>query len=196
MIMTLHLLILACWGIFMLYWFLSAGSVQPIQSSAGWLSGNWYTLLFLAGFAFIIGFRPLARRGIPVAALFSPVLLPSPVLDVACIVILVSGLVIAIAARHTLAGNWSSAVAIKQDHELVTSGLYSHVRNPIYTGVLLMALATVLSYGTLGALVGFLIIALVVYLKLSDEERILARHFGDAYALYKQHTKALIPFIW
>lgn len=194
--MTLLQFIVACWIVFMLYWTISARSVKPIEKTGGWLRGNWYTILFLLGFAFLIDFRPLARFGVPVGSLGFPLVPHSLLVNAFTVVVVVTGLVIAVAARRTLAGNWSSEVAIKEGHELITTGLYSHVRNPIYTGILLMALGTALSFGTLSAGIGFLIVTLAVYLKLSDEEWILARHFGDAYLSYKQHARALIPFLW
>src|SRR4029077_18501762 len=43
------------------------------------------------------------------------------------------GLLFSIWARAYLGSNWSGAIAIKQDHELITSGPYSIVRHPIYT---------------------------------------------------------------
>jgi protein-S-isoprenylcysteine O-methyltransferase Ste14 len=95
-----------------------------------------------------------------------------------------------------LSAGSTKPVDIKRDHKLITSGLYAHVCNPIYTGILLMDLGTVLFFGTWSALIGFLIILLAVHLKLSDEERILSRHFGAAYTSYKEQTKALIPFLW
>lgn len=51
---------------------------------------------------------------------------------------LVAGLIVAVVARRMLAGNWSGAVALKKDHELITTGFYQYVRHPIYAGMLLM----------------------------------------------------------
>ncbi len=184
-----------CWVIFVLYWMISAGTVKPIEKTSGWLAGNWYTLLFLIGFGFIVSFRPLSRLGLPVGELSSVLLPHSLFINFLAAVLLGTGLIVAIAARRTLASNWSSQVAIKEGHELITRGLYRYVRNPIYTGNLLMALGTVLAFGTLGAVIGFIIVGFGFYLKISDEERILTRHFGAEYSSYRQHTKALIPFL-
>ncbi len=194
--MTIQTFILGCWIIFMLYWLISAGAVKPIQKTSGWLQGNWYTVLFLLGFLLITNFRFLGRLGIPVTPLAVLLIPRSTVVSALTIVLMVGGLIIAIAARRTLAGNWSGQVAIKEGHELITVGLYRYLRNPIYSGILIMTLGTALFFSTLSALIGFLIIVLGVCLKLSDEERILAEHFGSDYASYKQRSKALIPFLW
>jgi protein-S-isoprenylcysteine O-methyltransferase Ste14 len=193
---TTQQIILACWIIFMLYWFISARSVKPDREAKGWLVGYWYRILLLIGALFIINFRSLAAFGVPVK-LLSMLLIPHLLLiRVLAVVFDIAGLITAIAARWTLAGNWSGAVVIKDGHELITRGLYRYVRNPIYTGILLMVLGTTLAYGTLGACIGFLIIGLTIWLKLHNEETILTEHFSEQYKAYKKSTKTLIPFIW
>ena len=89
----------------------------------------------------------------------------------------VSGLATALVARRTLADNWSAVVTFKRDHELITRGIYHYIRHPIYTGVLLMFLATVLLVGTLGAVLGFLIVFIGLWVKLKQEEVLMERHF-------------------
>ena len=194
--MTVPLFNLACWIIFLLYWFISAAAVKPIENTTGWFSGNWHRILLLLAFSFIVGFRPLASAGLPIGSWAVSLLPPSLLLNIVIVALLIGGLVVAITARRTLSANWSGQVAIMQDHELITSGLYGYVRNPIYTGILLMTLGTALAYGSLSALLGFVFFLFGIYLKLSAEERILIRHFGQKYTAYKQRTKVLIPFIW
>ncbi|SRR6266487_5355365 len=193
---TIPLVVFACWIIFILYWFFSARSVKSIQETRGWLGGNWYPILYLIGFLFIVNFRFLGSLGIPTEKLATLLLPHTIVLNISVVILLIAGLMIAIIARRTLAENWSAAVALKKDHELITIGLYHYVRHPIYTGMLLMILGTILSLGTLSACIGFLIIALAIWLKLKQEEALLTEHFSKEYSSYKQRTKFLIPFIW
>ena len=187
---------LACWIIFVLYWFISARSVKPIQETRGWLGGNWYPILYLIGFLFMINFRFLGRLGIPTNKLATLLLPDTTVLNSIIVILLIAGLIIAIVARRTLARNWSVAVALKEDHELITTGPYKYVRHPIYTGMLLMILGTALSVATLGACIGFFIILVGVLLKLRQEEALLTKHFAQGYLSYKKRTRTLIPFIW
>jgi len=194
--MTIQQFVSACWTIFILYWFISAWSVKRIQETSGWLGGNWYPILYLIGVLFMVNFRFLARLGIPRDKLATLLLPHTLVLNIIVVILLIAGLVVAIAARHTLAGNWSGAVAFKEDHELITTGLYQYIRHPIYTGMLLMILGTALSLATLGACLGFFIILVGVLLKLRQEEALLTRHFVQDYLSYKKRTRTLIPFIW
>jgi protein-S-isoprenylcysteine O-methyltransferase Ste14 len=193
---TIRQVVQACWIIFVLYWFISATSVKPIQETRGWLGGNWYPILYLIGFLFMINFRFLGRLGIPTDKLAILLLPHTIVLNIIIVILLIAGLMIAIIARHTLARNWSGAVALKEDHELITAGLYQYVRHPIYTGMLLMILGTALSFATIGACIGFLIILVGILFKLKQEEALLTKHFAQDYLTYKKRTKTLLPFIW
>jgi protein-S-isoprenylcysteine O-methyltransferase Ste14 len=193
---TMQQVVLVCWIIFLLYWFISARSVKPIQETRGWLGGNWYPILYLIGFSFMINFRFLGRLGIPTTKLAILLLPHTLVLNIIIVILLLAGLIVAISARRTLARNWSGAVALKEDHELITAGLYQYVRHPIYTGMLLMILGTALSLATLGACIGFLIILVGVLLKLKQEEALLTKYFSQDYLSYKKRTRTLIPFIW
>jgi len=193
---TMRQIIFACWIIFILYWFISARTVKTTQETRGWLGGNWYPILLLIGFLFIGNFRFLARFGFPVNSLGILLIPPTMIVNVLSAALTVTGLMVAIIARRTLANNWSAAVALKNDHELITTGPYYHVRHPIYTGILLMVLGTVLPYGTFGACIGFFIIVLSIWLKLRQEEILLAEHFSEEYSSYKKRTRILIPFIW
>jgi protein-S-isoprenylcysteine O-methyltransferase Ste14 len=186
-IMTLMLA--SCWIIFVVYWLASAGSVKPIQKTTRWLGVQ---ILVLVGFVFIINPIGIARIN-PTAFRIIPFLLP---VNLVAVILAIAGLIVAILARRTLAGNWSRGVVIKEEHELISTGLYGYVRHPIYSAVLLMTLGTALSFGTLSACIGLLIIVFAFVLKLRAEEMILTGHFSDEYLAYKSRTKALIPFVW
>ena len=189
-------IILACWVVFCLYWLLSARSVKSTRETKGWLAGNWHGVWLLIGGLFLSSPPFLTRFGAPLSSLTIPLIPRSVVLHVVVVVCTVAGLVVAIVARRTLAGNWSRAVAFKEDHELITGGLYAYVRHPIYTGILLMILGTVLLVGTLSAGIGFLIIFVALWFKLRAEEELLTDHFPREYPAYKQRTKALIPSVF
>ena len=189
-------IIIACWVVFCLYWFLSARSVKSTRETKGWLAGNWHAIWLLIGGLFLSNLSFLIRFGAPLSSLTIPLIPRSIVLQVLIIVCTAAGLVVAIVARRTLAGNWSRAVAFKEDHELITRGLYRYVRHPIYTGILLMILGTALFVGTPSAGIGFLIIVLALWFKLRAEEELLTDHFPREYPAYRNRTKALIPFVF
>ena len=102
---------------------------------------------------------------------------------------------LALWARRTIGGNWSSVVTLKQDHELIERGPYRFVRHPIYSGFLLMAVGTAILHARAGEFVfcGFLLLGL--WFKLRAEEDLLTRHFPDSYPQYRRRVKALIPYV-
>jgi protein-S-isoprenylcysteine O-methyltransferase Ste14 len=108
----------------------------------------------------------------------------------------VGGLLFAVWARHHLAGNWSSEVTIKQDHELITSGPYGVVRHPIYTGILTGFLGTAIALSQVRGVVGFVLVFFVLWAKLRLEEQWMHSRFGETYAAYADETAALVPWVF
>jgi protein-S-isoprenylcysteine O-methyltransferase Ste14 len=108
----------------------------------------------------------------------------------------VLGLCLAIWARMTLGRNWSSSVAFKERHELITKGPYRLVRHPIYTGMLTMFLGAAIYLGVLAGFLAVLSMFASFLIKSRQEEKMMAKHFPREYARYKRRTKAIIPFVY
>jgi protein-S-isoprenylcysteine O-methyltransferase Ste14 len=108
----------------------------------------------------------------------------------------VAGLLFAIWARQHLAGNWSSDVTIKQGHELITTGPYTVVRHPIYTGILTGFLGTAIALSQVRGVVGFALMFLAFWPKLRTEEKWMRSQFGEAYAVYARKTPSLVPYLF
>ena len=118
-----------------------------------------------------------------------------PALGIATDLIVLAGLAFTVWARVALGRNWSAEVTFKQDHELIQSGPYALARHPIYTGLLLMALGTAINYGRPFGFVAFAGICGGLWWKVREEERVMGEHFPDAYARYRAHVHAIIPFV-
>ena len=98
-------------------------------------------------------------------------------------------------ARLHLGRLWSGWVTKKADHRIVDTGPYGIVRHPIYTGLLLAALATAILKGTVYALIGALLMGLGFWIKARLEERFLCQELGaDAYDAYRRRVPMLVPF--
>jgi len=109
--------------------------------------------------------------------------------------ITVGGLLFAIWARVHIGQNWSSAVTIKQNHELITTGPYALVRHPIYTGLLLAFLGTAIALTQYRGLLAFVLVFLSFWYKLRLEEKWMRTQFGATYTAYARHTAALVPYL-
>jgi protein-S-isoprenylcysteine O-methyltransferase Ste14 len=92
-------------------------------------------------------------------------------------------------------GNFNISPTLKQNGNLVTSGIYSVIRHPMYLAQLILVLPLVIDYFNLPRLVVFILLLAVLLIKIRIEERQLAAHFPE-YTDYQQKTKKLIPFIY
>jgi protein-S-isoprenylcysteine O-methyltransferase Ste14 len=107
----------------------------------------------------------------------------------------VLGATIACWSRYTLGRNWSLSVQRKQGHDLVSNGIYKWVRHPIYSGILFLFTGNAIIVGDYRAIIAVLIVFISLWLKLIKEEKLLSETFGSQYAVYKNKTKALIPYL-
>ena len=113
------------------------------------------------------------------------------------ILLCTAGIALAIWARVILGGNWSGIVTLKENHELIKSGPYRFMRHPIYSGILLGMLGSVIALNPFLSGVVFMAIAVIgLRLKSLLEERIMLRTFPDQYPDYMKHVSALIPGVW
>ena len=82
------------------------------------------------------------------------------------------------------------------DHpkELVVTGLYRYVRNPMYLGVLAILIGEVLTMGSRALLVYAAVWLLVVHIvTLVYEEPNLRARFGESYEQYCAHVRRWVP---
>jgi protein-S-isoprenylcysteine O-methyltransferase Ste14 len=112
------------------------------------------------------------------------------------LILICTGIIIGALGIFTMRlGNFNVIPIPKEDAKLVTTGIYGYIRNPMYTGVLLICLGFAVNAGALlvWALWGILFADLIV--KLLYEEKLLAKHFPE-YEMYKARTKRFVPYIW
>ena len=103
------------------------------------------------------------------------------------------GLIFAVWARIALGANWSGTVTIKSGHNLIRRGPYRWIRHPIYTGILLSFLGTILLQGEVRAFLGFVFVLLALYRKAIREERFLSEEFGEGFAEHAKQTGMFLP---
>jgi protein-S-isoprenylcysteine O-methyltransferase Ste14 len=100
-------------------------------------------------------------------------------------------------SHKDLGRNWSITLEIREQHQVVTTGLYSVIRHPMYTSFLLMALAQacLLSNWVVGAsgLLGF---SIFFFLRVGEEERMMLQTFGASYLARMQKTKRIVPYLY
>jgi protein-S-isoprenylcysteine O-methyltransferase Ste14 len=112
------------------------------------------------------------------------------------VVLLIPGGIIRLWPVYVLGRRFSGLVAIQPGHSLVTTGIYSVVRNPSYVGLLLCSFAWALVFR---AGVGLVLCALMIpplIARIHAEERLLSSQFGAEYEAYRRKTWRLIPGLY
>lgn len=110
---------------------------------------------------------------------------PWSVWRVAGLILMVFGFTLLTAARINL-GN--SFTVTPQATELVTSGIYSRIRNPIYIFSTIGIAGTLLYIGKPILLLLLLPIIVMQIMRSRAESRVLEERFGDAYRIYRART--------
>jgi len=111
--------------------------------------------------------------------------------------LMVAGLVVRWAAIFSLGKAFSANVAIRDTQSLYRSGLYSVVRHPSYSGMLLIFLAIAIAdRNWLSAAAVLIFPSGALLYRIHVEEAALYDAFGAQYAEYCKTTKRLIPGIY
>jgi len=87
-------------------------------------------------------------------------------------------------------------IQTERKHQVVTTGVYSIVRHPMYLGGSLLFIGTPMLLGSAyGLIIGLLLMFLLLF-RIIGEEKMLNNEL-EGYAEYKKKVKyRLIPFIW
>lgn len=97
-------------------------------------------------------------------------------------------------SHRDLGRYWTITVGLREDHKLVTKGIYKYIRHPMYAAHLVWAIAQIMMLHNWIAGYCFIITMLPFYFyRARREEDMLIDQFGKEYWKYKQKTGALFP---
>ena len=108
---------------------------------------------------------------------------------VACV-----GLLIFVLAFFSFGDSWRIGIDRKTAGRLVTGGIFSISRNPIYVAFDLLFIGVFLMNGTLFFLIFGLLAILAIQSQTVREERFLAQRYGEEYERYRRKTPRYL--IW
>lgn len=116
---------------------------------------------------------------------------------VAGLTCLAIGLWLFFRSHADLGTNWSVTLELRQEHRLVSHGVYRTIRHPMYSALILYAVgqALVIPNWVAGPS-NVIALAVLLTLRLGAEEKMMAEQFGDEYAAYSARTKRFVPGVW
>lgn len=149
-------------------------------------------LLILAWIGFFI---PLIWLASPVLSFAECALRLGPlVAGVFCYAV---GLWLFYRSHADLGTNWSVTLEVREQHRLITQGVYHRVRHPMYLALVLYSVghALVIPNWVAGPS-NIIAFAILFAFRVHAEEQMMSDAFGDEYAAYAARTKRLVPGVW
>jgi protein-S-isoprenylcysteine O-methyltransferase Ste14 len=169
-----------------------AACMSPLNFSAGRREDtrNRWVFLPFAVLGLLVTWLP------PFADSRDILTLDGDTLRYAGLLMFIVGCVLRVAPMFVLGPRFSALVAIQEQHELVTDGLYRVIRHPSYLGLLLATLGWVLVFRSGIGLLLMLPFLLIGPARLDAEEALLASEFGESWAAYRRRTWRLVPWVY
>jgi len=178
------------WFAYLIYWWVKPTNIKEAKRRES-VPSRIVRLIFM-----LCAVALLWLQNIPLALLDERFIPPGVVCFWIGSALTFGGLLFSIWARRHLGTNWSQAVTIMEGHQLITTGPYSLVRHPIYSGLLLGLIGTALALGKWRGLLAVALVLSVLWHKLRLEEKWMRVQFGDSYDLYSRRVSALLPHVF
>ena len=114
-----------------------------------------------------------------------------------CAILMAAAIGLFVWASRTMGRNWSLVARTRDDHQLVETGPFAHLRHPIYTALFLVMIATGIAFGHVTHFwLSIPLFALGTWLRISEEERLLRTIFGAAYDAYAARVRRFVPGVF
>ncbi|MBN9589301.1 MAG: hypothetical protein BGN85_10030 [Alphaproteobacteria bacterium 64-11] len=186
-----RVVIFACWLAFLGVWVIAAFKAKPSANPRRdrWLVGGIRLVIVVA---VLLALRLHDVRHFLSRPDFA---VHDPVAGLIGAALVLPGIGLAIWARLVIGRNWGHPMTHRENPELVTTGPYSVIRHPIYTGVLTAMLGTAIAIHHILFLI-LLVLAGFFIFSARQEEKRMTLIFPTLYPAYTDRTKMLLPFIF
>jgi protein-S-isoprenylcysteine O-methyltransferase Ste14 len=188
--------VVGCWWLFGLTFWLRKNPPRERESQETTSDrSSLFGLLLQAAAYLIVWFQPLRLRQLVPATSWPPV--AEWGLAAATVGLAIGSVLLVICAARCLGKQWALTARVVEGHSLIQDGPYRFVRNPIYTGMFGLLLATGIAAGQWIALLAASILFIAgTWIRIRSEERLLRQTFGSEFEAYAKKVWALIPGIY
>ena len=164
-------------------------SIKVVKSCKGTLE------IVLLSFMWLAFFVPLVWIAAPAFSFAEYPLRAGPL--VAGIVCFAAGLWLFFRSHADLGTNWSITLEVRDQHQLITQGVYRRIRHPMYTAFFLYSIGQALVIPNWVVGPSYLVPFTILFAcRVASEERMMVEQFGDEYTAYVTRSKRLVPGIW
>ena len=106
-----------------------------------------------------------------------------------------AGIILLGSSHYHLDRSFSSFVAMKEEQSFIDTGPYRYIRHPIYTAYFMNYIGGgLLSSNVVLTIIPATFFALMIALRIGEEETMLVEEFGDEYRAYMKKTGRFLPF--
>jgi protein-S-isoprenylcysteine O-methyltransferase Ste14 len=153
-------------------------------ADAGW----WGGVLFIAAMTLGLAGPLLAVTGVVPAD-------PQPRIAAVGLILALAGFVATLAGQTGMGASWRIGVDPGERTELVTTGVFAYIRNPIFTAMVLAQFGMVLLVPTWLSAIALAALIVAVELQVRAVEETYLRLVHEAYADYAARTGGFVPGI-
>lgn len=185
--------VVLCWIVFVFVFALRKRHTSAPDAKRD-RSASFGIVLQMCGY-FLVFFQPAHQPFLPPVAGLSGI--AGIIFGVITVGIAAASVWLIESAVRTLGKQWALQARLVEGHQLITVGPYAHIRNPIYTGMLGMLIATGLAMEHWIRLIPAVVIFVIgMAIRIRSEEKLLRAEFGEAFEEYAQRVPAVVPGIY
>jgi protein-S-isoprenylcysteine O-methyltransferase Ste14 len=113
------------------------------------------------------------------------------------VLVLIAAMVLFRRTHADLGRAWSVTLEVRDQHRLVTHGIYTRLRHPMYSSFWLWAIAQALLLPNwIAGFAGIVGFGILFFGRVGREERMMLETFGEEYRAYMGRTKRVVPGIY
>ena len=185
--------VMACWCLFAVTFWLRKRPPRAREAKRD--RSSYAGILLQAAGYFAVWFSPmLSKQFLPLSS--GPEWLAWVIAALAVLIAAVSVGLVNWAVRR-LGKQWAIGARLVEDHVLIEDGPYRFVRNPIYTGLFGLLVATGLALQRwIPLALAVVLFAIGSHIRIRAEDRLLREAFGQRFDEYARRVPALIPGVY